>query len=112
MEDWMNFAVSILSGIAVCLPLACKLVKVVRDVVKAGNWPKLLKMVMEYMEAAEEMFDSGSDKKEWVIGMVKASSDMLDFDINYDVVGSMIDALCGMSKVVNCVNEQEAAENV
>ena len=65
----------------------------------------LLNMLMKYMEEAETKFESGADKKEWVMAMIKASADTVNYDVNMDVISNMIDELCNMSNVVNAPTE-------
>ena len=65
------------------------------------NWNKMLEMVMDLMETAEGMFESGADRKEWVIAMVKGSADTINYDIDIEAISALIDSLCDMSKVVN-----------
>ena len=62
--DWMQLVVSILAGLATAIPLAIKLVEYVQKAVREKNWGEMLKMVMKYMETAEEKFDNGADRKE------------------------------------------------
>ena len=33
--------------------------------------------------------------------MLKASADGINYDIDYDAIGEMIDRLCDMSKIIN-----------
>ena len=99
--DWVGVVISILSGIAVAIPLVIQLVKYVQQAVKEKNWNKMLEMVMDLMETAEGMFESGADRKEWVIAMVKGSADTINYDIDIDAIGKLIDSLCDMSKIVN-----------
>jgi len=61
------------------------------------------------METAEEKFDNGADRKEWVLAMVKASADTVDYDINMEEISKLIDDLCKMSKKVNAPAETEKA---
>ena len=61
---WIQIAISILSGIAVAIPLIIKLVNVVKDSVKEKNWNLLMKMTMDYMTEAEKNIDSGAERKE------------------------------------------------
>ena len=56
---------------------------------------------MNYMETAESKFDNGADRKEWVLAMVKASADTVNYDIDMNAVSDLIDSLCNMSKTVN-----------
>lgn len=99
--DWIQTIVSILTGVAICIPLAAKLVKFVKQVIRERNWRVLLKLVMDLMEEAEEKYQKGADKKEWVMGMIAASEDTINFDVDYDAVSALIDSLCDMSRIVN-----------
>lgn len=99
--EWLQLVVSVLAGLATAIPLAIKLVEYVQKAVREKNWNKMLDMVMELMKTAEAKFDSGADRKEWVMAMVKASADTINYDVDMDAIGQLIDSLCDMSKVVN-----------
>ncbi len=99
--EWIDHIVSILAGLAAAIPLVVQLVKYVKAAIKERNWTKLLNMVIDLMQQAETKFDTGADRKEWCLMMIKASSDTIDYDIDYDAVGKMIDSFCAMTKVVN-----------
>lgn len=105
--EWMDYVVSILSGLAAAIPLVVALINYIKKAVKEKNWDKLLAMVMDYMKVAESKFETGAEKREWVIVMVKASADTLNYDVDLDAVGKMIDSLCDMSKVVNVGEKKE-----
>ncbi len=98
-----------LTGIAAVVTLAVSLAKYVSKAVREKNWNALLKTVTEYMEIAESKFESGTEKKEWVLTMIKASADTINYDIDMNAVGQLIDSLCDMSKVVNAPAEIERA---
>lgn len=104
--EWMHLIVSILAGLATAIPLAIKLVEYVQKAVKEKSWGKVLDMVMKYMATAEEKFDNGADRKEWVLAMVKASSETVNYDIDMEVISKLIDDLCKMSKTVNAPTEK------
>ena len=110
--DWMDFVVDVLSGLAVAIPLIIGLVKYVKEAIKEKNWKKLMDLVMNLMVQAEAKFNNGVERKEWVLMMVKASADTIDYDIDLNVVAEMIDSLCSLTKVVNppVVTETEAIE--
>lgn len=99
--DWINCAISILSGLAVAIPLVIKLVEYVQKSIKEKNWNKLLELVMNLMKEAEGKFDTGATRKEWVVAMVKSSAESINYDVDIEAVGELIDSLCDMSKVVN-----------
>ena len=104
--DVLQLVVSALAGLAATIPLVVQLVKYVQKAVKEKNWPKVIEMVTNYMERAETMFETGADRKEWVMAMVKASADTINYDIDLDAISKLIDSLCGMSKVVNAPGEK------
>jgi hypothetical protein len=78
-----------------------KLIEYVQKSVKEKNWPDMLDKLMQLMETAEEKFTQGAEKKEWVLAMMKASADSLNYDLDIEQVGTMIDSLCDMSNKVN-----------
>lgn len=99
--EWINYAVSILSGLAVAIPLVVKLVEYVKKAVKEKNWSQVLRLVMDLMTEAEKKFETGAEKKEWVLAMIKASADSINYDIDTNAISELIDSLCDMSKAVN-----------
>lgn len=99
--EWVNVIVSILSGLAVAIPLVCKLVEYVKKAIEEKNWGQLVTLIMGYMEEAEKKFATGAEKKEWVMGMVESTAATINYPIDMEVVSALIDQLCSMSKVVN-----------
>jgi len=99
--EWIDYVVSILAGLAATIPLIVQLVKYVKAAVKEKNWADVLDKVIKLMETAESKFADGAERKEWVLAMLKASADSINFDIDYETIGNMIDKLCNMSNVIN-----------
>lgn len=106
---WLEMLLEILSGLIVVIPLVVKLVEYVQKATREKNWNDLLKLVVDLMEQAEGKFDNGNERREWVLMMVKASADTINYDIDLDVVAQMIDSLCAMTKVVNVSEKVEEA---
>lgn len=98
---WIQAIISVLSGILVLAPLVVKLIQYVKQSAKEKNWSNLLRLIMSLMEKAETMFETGADKKVWVLQELKAAQETLNYDIDWNVVSNMIDALCEMAKIVN-----------
>lgn len=99
--EWVKLIVAVLSGLAAAIPLAVQLIKYVKQAVKERNWSVVLKKVLDLMETAETKFAEGAERKEWVLAMLKASANGINYDIDYDAIAEMIDRLCDMSKVIN-----------
>ena len=109
---WIQIAISILSGIAVAIPLINKLVNVVKDSVKEKNWNLLMKMTMDYMTEAEKNIASGAERKEWVMSMVIASASNINYpmtDEDVKKIEDLIDAICDASKILNNSANKDAA---
>ena len=54
--SWVDIVVSIMSGLAVCIPLVVKLVNVVSTYVKEKNWSQIVAIVLDLMKEAETLF--------------------------------------------------------
>lgn len=104
--DWLNIVVSILSGLAVAIPLVVELVKWIQKAVQEKNWQTLLELVTTFMKEAEAKFATGAERKDYVMLAIKASADTINYKIDMDIVSKLIDDLCAMSKVVNAPNEE------
>lgn len=96
-----NFIISIIAGLGAAIPLVLKLIEYVQKAVKEKNWGQLLNLVMSLMAEAESKFETGAERKEWVMAMVTASANEINYDVDISAVSSMIDSLCDMSKQVN-----------
>lgn len=111
MEHYLQLIVSVLAGLATAIPLAIKLVEYVRKAVKEKNWPKVVSLVIDLMSEVEGKMEVGVDKKTYVLAMLKASADTIDYDLDekdYEKIGDLIDSMCDMSKVLNA-NKSAAA---
>ena len=112
--SWVDIVVSIMSGLAVCIPLVVKLVNVVSTYVKEKNWSQIVAIVLDLMKEAETLFSDGATKKAYVMASVESAAKSINYnydDVAKQKVSDMIDAICATAKVVNQVkstNNEEA----
>ena len=99
--EYTDLIIAIIAGLATAIPLVIKLVEYVRKSVQEKNWGQLVSLVIDLMEEAETKFEDGATRKEWVMAMAKAAAESINYKIDEDALSKMIDALCGMTKVVN-----------
>lgn len=99
--EWLKLIISILAGLGAAIPLVIKLVEYVQKAIKEKNWNIVLNMVMNYMSVAEEKFETGAERKEWVLAMIEETSKTVNYDIDMKVISDLIDNLCMMSKKIN-----------
>lgn len=110
--NWAQLIIAILGGIATAIPLIIKLVDVVKSSVREKNWNQLVKMTMDYMTQAEKNFESGAERKEWVMSMVKTSAATINYTLtDEDIIklSDLIDAICSASKIINNELEKQKA---
>lgn len=109
---WLQLIISILSGLAVAIPLVIKLVNVVKTLMREKNWNLLMKMTMDFMVDAEKQYSSGAARKEWVLNMVISSAATINYTLTNDdllKLNDMIDSICDASKIINNSAERNQA---
>lgn len=99
--NWPELIVRILPGLAASIVLVIKLTQYIVKYVKEKNWPEMLNVLMAFMKTAEDKFENGADRKQWVMAMMQAAADKINYDLDLDVISEMIDNMCDMAKVVN-----------
>lgn len=101
MEQWVSIIVSILSGLAVCIPLVIKLVNAVKQVIQEKNWSIIVKETLELMTEAEASYSSGEEKKTFVMNQIEEMAKELNYDLDTEVISKMIDGICDAARHIN-----------
>lgn len=104
-EQIVSLIVAILSGLAACIPLAIKLVQYVQKAAQEKNWAALLGLLVDLMEQAEQKFNDGATRKEWVMAMVQTSAEYINYPIDTEALSQLIDSLVDMTNVINAPEE-------
>lgn len=103
---WYEILIEILKCIIIVVPLVVGLVKYIKQAIMEKNWQQLITLVMNLMAEAESKFDNGADRKQWVLAAIEASAKTINYPIDLEQIGALIDSLCAMSKVVNAPNQE------
>lgn len=101
VEQIVSMIVSILTGLAACIPLAVKLAQYAKQAAQEKNWGAFLGLAVDLIQQAEQKFNDGATRKEWVMAMVQASAEYINYPVDSDALSNLIDSLVGMSKTVN-----------
>lgn len=101
MELIITIVFNIILAIGITTPLVIALVKYVRQSIQEKNWNNLVKLVLELISTAEEKFETGAERKEWVIDMVRVAENQINFDIDEETLSNLIDDLVNLTKKVN-----------
>lgn len=100
-EQIISLIVSVLTGLATAIPLVVKLVQYVKEATQEKNWGNLLGLLIELMEQAEQMFDTGATRKEWVMAMAQTSAEYIAYPLDTAALSTLIDELVSMTRSVN-----------
>lgn len=100
-EQIVSLIVAVLTGLATAIPLVVKLVQYVQKATQEKNWGNLLGLLIELMEQAEQMFDTGATRKEWVMAMARTSAEYIAYPLDTAALSTLIDELVAMTKNVN-----------
>lgn len=101
MEKFLEYLPAILVGLAAIIPLVVALVKYVQKAAEDKNWNIIVKMVLDLMVQAEHDYTTGAERKEFVMNQMKVMAATVDFEVDWDKVSDLIDALCEMAHEVN-----------
>lgn len=100
-QQIVSLIVAVLTGLATAIPLVIKLVQYVQKATQEKNWGNLLGLLIELMEQAEQMFDTGATRKEWVMAMAQTSAEYIAYPLDTAALSTLIDELVAMTKNVN-----------
>ena len=99
--DILNVILAIVTGLGTAIPLVIQLVKYVKLAIEEKNFGNIMKIAIDLMPEAEEKFETGPERKEYVMNNIKSLCDTLDYEVDIDKVSEMIDAVVAISKKVN-----------
>lgn len=99
--ELLELIIAILSGITTCIPLVISLVKYIQKATKEKNWGKLVVIVSGFMAEAETLYPDGASKKDYVINSVLAIAKTIDYPIDKEMLGELIDNLATLSNKIN-----------
>ena len=108
MENAVQYILTIASGLAVTIPVVIQLVKYFNMLVQEKKWDQLMKEVLKLMVTAEQQFEKGSVKKDYVLVLAKTAAEEIGVDFDEEKIGEMIDAMVEMSKMVNAKKDEVA----
>jgi hypothetical protein len=99
--EWLNLIASIISGIAVCIPLVIKLIEYIKKSIQEKNWAMIMQLVLKLMEEAERNYDNGVARKEYVMTSIAALKDSLNCEVDMATISTMIDSVIEATKKIN-----------
>lgn len=106
----LELIIEILAGLMIVIPLVAKLIEYVKKSALEKNWNNLIRLLLNLIATAEEKFDNGADRKQWVIAMVQASANTINYPISEQELSKLIDNLVELTKKVNVKIQETETE--
>ncbi len=101
MEVWTTIILPIISGLVAAIPLVIKLIDLAQKASREKNWKAVVQLVLTLMKQAEQSYTNGEDKKQFVISSIKAMEKSLQYDIDEEAIGELVDAVVDATKKIN-----------
>lgn len=98
---WVEIIVALLTGLVAIIPVVIKLIDVVQKAAKEKNWKTVVQLVLKLMTEAEQVYTDGAEKKDYVMSSIKAMESTLQYDIDEDAIGNLIDSVVAATKKIN-----------
>lgn len=106
----LELIIEILAGLMIVIPLVVKLIEYVKKSTLEKNWNNLIRLLLNLIATAEEKFDNGADRKQWVIAMIQASANTINYPISEQELSKLIDNLVELTKKVNVKIQETETE--
>lgn len=106
----LELIIEILAGLMIVIPLVAKLIEYVKKSTLEKNWNNLIRLLLNLIATAEEKFDNGADRKQWVIAMIQASANTINYPISEQELSKLIDNLVELTKKVNVKIQETETE--
>jgi hypothetical protein len=98
---WVEIIVALLTGLVTIIPVVIKLIDAVQKATKEKNWKTVVQLVLALMKEAEQNYTDGATKKQYVMSSIKAMEASLQYDIDENAIGELIDAIVAATKKIN-----------
>lgn len=81
--------------------LAIRLTQYIQSKKDINHYNHLAKIIMNLLLTAEEEFDNGKDRKEYVMNNVKSLNKIFGHNLDLDQISKMIDSIVDVTKKIN-----------
>ena len=99
--DIIRLISEVLVLLAALIPMIVAVVKFAKKAIREKNWSKLLDLAMSLIAQAETEFAEGADKKSFVMQMLKASLEEINYEISDEDLSDLVDKVVELTKKVN-----------
>ena len=82
--EYIELIIAICSAISVIVPMAIKLYKTIKELVKEKNYTKILDIMKDAAGEAEQLFKDKAERRDYVLNILKVTCENLK--VEYDEV--------------------------
>lgn len=108
--SWIKLGITVLSTLAVIIPLGYKLYKTINEIVQEKQWDRLMSLVISYMIEAENLMIKGEDKKKYVLSLIANTAKQVGYEIkdgDMEKISQLIDEICSATKLINLESKEQ-----
>lgn len=100
-NDIVRIVLDVLAGLAILIPVAYGIFNGIKKLFKDKDYKKLLANALELIVTAEQKYESGADKKKFVLDMLKEVATKAKIKYDEESLSSTIDDIIALSKKIN-----------
>ena len=107
--ETLNLILRIVAAVVPMIPLVIALINFVKKSIQEKNWKQMVNRALKLIVEAETLFVTGAEKKDYVMKLVKAAADEINYNVDEKALSELIDSIIGVTKAVN-VEKKEIEE--
>ena len=101
MKEYIDLIIAICGAISVIVPLAIKYYNAIKALIKEKNYVKILDIMRGAATEAEKLYESGAERREYVLNIIKVSCDNLKVDYDEKRFDEELTKLIDATKEIN-----------
>lgn len=101
MDSTIAIIMDILAILVILVPALYGVYKAVKKAIDEKNWHGLIATAIELIASAEQKFANGTEKKQFVMDMLKESAEKAGVKYDSESLSKTVDDLVALTKKVN-----------
>ena len=106
--ETLNLILRIVAAVVPMIPLVIALVTFVKKAIQEKNWKQMVNLALKLIIEAETLYATGAERKAYVMKLVKAAADEINYTVDEAALSDLIDSIISVTKSVNV--EKKAVE--
>ena len=105
--ETLNLILRIVAAVVPMVPLVIALITFVKKSIQEKNWKQMVNLALKLIVEAEGLFVTGAEKKDYVMKLVKAAAEEINYTVDEKALSDLIDSIVSVTKSVNVEKQIE-----